>query len=209
VSSRQNAKRCSNHRSETLAQRCVTAAFVGLEPSGFGQLVCELRQHVMDGRTFYFTNTWDTSGEQSMDKTILAPPAVLVLWSLIMLSWMAVARFLGMKTIGGNMNNAAPGQRGAEFEAMLPASVNWKAHNYMHLMEQPTIFYAVSGVLMMAGASGGLNTKLAWAYAIIRILHSLWQALINTVPVRFTLFLVSSLCLLTMAVNAVRITLGA
>jgi hypothetical protein len=126
-----------------------------------------------------------------------------------MLSWMALTRFSAMAKIGGNINDAKPGQRGAEFEAVLPPNVNWKAHNYMHLMEQPTLFYAIIAILMMAGASGGLNTQLAWAYVSLRILHSLWQALINTIPMRFTLFLVSTLCLLAMAINAVRITLGA
>jgi hypothetical protein len=144
-----------------------------------------------------------------MDKTILAPAAMLVFWSLIMLLWMAVTRFLAMSKLGHNINDAVPGERGPQFEAVLPDKTNWKAHNYMHLMEQPTLFYAVVGILMMAGASGGLNTQLAWGYVILRILHSLWQALINTIPLRFSLFLVSTICLLAMTVNAVRVTLGA
>jgi uncharacterized MAPEG superfamily protein len=144
-----------------------------------------------------------------MDKTILAPAAVLVLWSLIMLIWMAGTRLPGMAKSGMDLKAAPPGGRGVDLEAVLPASTNWKSHNYTHLMEQPTLFYAVVGILMMAGASGGLNTQLAWAYVILRILHSLWQALINTIPVRFTLFLVSTICLFSLAINAVRITLGA
>jgi hypothetical protein len=144
-----------------------------------------------------------------MDKTILAPAAVLVLWSLIMLIWMAGTRLPAMAKLGVNLKTAAPGGRGPDMEAVLPSNVNWKSHNYTHLMEQPTLFYAVVGILMTAGASGGLNTQLAWAYVILRILHSLWQALINTLAVRFTLFLVSTICLFSLAINAVRITLGA
>jgi hypothetical protein len=143
------------------------------------------------------------------DKTLLTPVAVLVLWSLIMLSWMGLVRFAGMTRIGRDVRDTKPGERGVEFETLLPARDNWKAHNYMHLMEQPTLFYAVTGILVMAGASGGLNTQLAWAYVILRVLHSLWQALINTIPVRFTLFLVSTICLLALTINAVRITIGA
>jgi hypothetical protein len=144
-----------------------------------------------------------------MDKTILAPAAVLVLWSLIMLLWLAATRFPGMAKSGMDLKNAAPGGRGQDLEAVLPPSTNWKSHNYTHLMEQPTIFYALVLILMAAGASGGLNTQLAWAYVVLRIVHSLWQALINTVPVRFTLFLVATVCLFALAINAVRITLGA
>ena len=144
-----------------------------------------------------------------MDKTILAPAAVLVLWSLIMLMWMAATRFPAMAKSGVNLKTALPGARGQDMEAAVAPSVNWKSHNYTHLMEQPTLFYAVVGILMMAGASGGLNTQLAWAYVVLRIVHSLWQALINTLAVRFSLFLVSTVCLFALAVNAVRITLGA
>ena len=91
---------------------------------------------------------------------------------------------------------------------MLPPSVNWKSHNYSHLMEQPTLFYATIVILALAGAGEGLNVQLAWAYTGLRIAHSLWQALINTIPVRFTLFLLSSLCLTVLAVNAVQVTLA-
>ena len=88
----------------------------------------------------------------------------------------------------------------------MPERVNWKSHNYPHLMEQPTLFYAVVVVLAVAGDTSVLNTNLAWAYCGLRVLHSLWQGLFNTIPVRFLLFLLSSLCLLALAINAVRLT---
>jgi hypothetical protein len=143
-----------------------------------------------------------------MDTTILAPAAVLVLWSLVMLLWMAATRFPAMAKSGMDIKNAAPGGRGQDLDAILPPDVNWKSHNYTHLMEQPTIFYATVAIIAIAGASGGINTSLAWAYAGLRIVHSLWQALVNTIPVRFSLFLLSTGCLLVLAVNAVRATLG-
>lgn len=144
-----------------------------------------------------------------MENTILAPTAVLVLWSLIMLLWMAVTRFSAIAKSGVDLATAPPGGRGQDLDAVLPPSVNWKSHNYAHLMEQPTIFYATVFVLALSGAGGGLNTELAWAYTIIRIVHSIWQATVNTImPVRFGLFLLSTGCLLVMAINAVRTTLG-
>jgi hypothetical protein len=113
-----------------------------------------------------------------------------------------------MAKSGMDLKNAAPGGRGQDLDAILPPDVNWKSHNYTHLMEQPTIFYATVAIIALAGASGGINTSLAWAYAGLRIIHSLWQALVNTIPVRFSLFLLSTGCLLVLAVNAVRATLG-
>ena len=144
-----------------------------------------------------------------MENTILAPAAVLVLWSLIMLTWVAITRFPAIAKVGKDLTSGPPGGRGQDLDAILPPSVNWKAHNYTHLMEQPTIFYATVFVLALSGAGDGVNTTLAWAYTGIRIVHSIWQATVNTViPVRFGLFTLSTGCLLVLAINAMRVTLG-
>ena len=145
-----------------------------------------------------------------MENTILAPAAVLVLWSLIMLFWTAATRFPAIANSGMDISKAPPGGRGQDLDGILPPNVNWKSHNYTHLMEQPTIFYATVAILALAGAGGGINTTLAWAYTSIRIAHSVWQATVNTImPVRLGLFFLATLCLLALAINAVRITLGA
>jgi hypothetical protein len=137
---------------------------------------------------------------------ILAPAAVLVLWSMVMLLWMTATRFPAFARAGLGLDTAAPGTRYADVESMLPPSVNWKSHNYTHLMEQPTLFYAVVAVLALAGEGGGMNAAMAWAYVGIRVVHSLWQAMVNRIPVRVFLFTLSSLCLLWLAVNAVWVT---
>lgn len=142
-----------------------------------------------------------------MNSSILAPAAVLILWSLIMLLWMAGTRLPAMSKIGMDLSKAAPGGRGVDIDPNVPPTVAWKSHNYAHLMEQPTLFYAVVGILALTGAGEGLNTMLAWGYVALRILHSLWQALVNTIPLRFGLFLLSSICLIALAINAVRVTL--
>ena len=138
---------------------------------------------------------------------ILAPAAVLVLWSLLVLLWMTVTRFSAFAKAGLKLNEAERGTRYIEVEPMMPPKVNWKSHNYTHLMEQPTLFYAVVVVLALAGAGDGVNVTLAWAYVGIRVVHSFWQALVNIVPVRAALFTLSTLCLLALSINAVRVTL--
>jgi hypothetical protein len=144
-----------------------------------------------------------------IDTDILAPAAVLVLWSLIMLLWMVVTRLPALGRSGIDLKTVKPGGRGQNLDGVLPDKVQWKSHNYAHLMEQPTIFYATVIILALAGAGSGLNLTLAWAYTGLRIAHSLWQATVNTImPVRFWLFATSTLCLLILAVQAVRITLG-
>ncbi len=143
-----------------------------------------------------------------MNAPILAPAAVLVLWSLVVLTWMAAVRLPGMAKAGIDLKTAPPGGRGIDLEPVLPAKTNWLSHNYTHLMEQPTLFYAAVGILALAGQGDGINATLAWAYVALRIVHSLWQALVNVTSVRFLIFLVSTLCLLALAINAVRATLG-
>ena len=90
-----------------------------------------------------------------------------------------------------------------EFNAQLPAEVRWKADNYNHLLEQPTLFYAVALTLAFLDAGAGLNSFLAWVYVGLRIAHSLVQATVNVVMVRFALFMAGSLVLLTLSGRAV------
>ena len=66
--------------------------------------------------------------------------------------------------------------------------MQWKAHNYNHLHEQPTVFYAVALLLALIGWGDGMNALIAWIYVGLRITHSLVQATANVVMVRFVLF---------------------
>jgi uncharacterized MAPEG superfamily protein len=139
---------------------------------------------------------------------ILAPGAILILWSVVMLGWLAATRLPAMSKIGMDLKTAAPGGRGADIDPNVPPSVAWKSHNYAHLMEQSTIFYPAIIILALTGAGTGLNLYLAWGYVVFRIIHSLYQALVNKVSVRFSIFLLSTICLAGLAINAVRATLA-
>lgn len=141
-----------------------------------------------------------------MENTILAPAAVLVLWSLVMLIWVVLTRMPALKNAGIDITKLTGG-KGTDADQILPAETQWKAHNYNHLMEQPTLFYAVVAILALAGAGGGVNTNIAWAYVGLRIAHSLWQSLVNKVSIRFALFGLSTFCLIALAINAVRATI--
>jgi len=136
---------------------------------------------------------------------IFAPAIALVLWSLFMLAWLAVARLPAMSRAGIELGRIV-GRRGADLEGVIPDRVNWKSHNYTHLMEQPTLFYATVVILGIVGAGDGVNLQLAWAYVLLRIAHSLVQSLWNRVAVRFALFGLSTLALLGLAINAARAT---
>ena len=141
-----------------------------------------------------------------MQAQMLAPAAVLIVWSIIMLMWTAGTRFPAMAKSGMDLKYAKPGGRGQDLEGAIPDKVNWKSHNYSHLMEQPTIFYPTVIILAMMGA-GAIDVLLAWTYVGLRIVHSLWQALVNVVAIRFLLFILSTLALTALAVRAVSVTL--
>ncbi len=141
-----------------------------------------------------------------MDNSILAPAAALVVWSLIMLFWMAGSRLPAMSKAGIDLGTAVGG-RGADIDPNVPPSVAWKSHNYTHLMEQPTIFYATVAILAISGGATDLSVLLAWAYTALRITHSLWQATVNKVNIRFIFFLLSTICLTILAVQALLATI--
>jgi hypothetical protein len=144
-----------------------------------------------------------------MSKALLAPAAVLILWSLVVLLWLAVTRFGSVKTVPREKMRELPkvGGRGQDLEAVLPPKATWVSHNYTHLMEQPTLFYATVGILALLGEATSTNVTLAWGYTLVRIAHSLWQGVVNTLPVRFGLFLLSTGFLIALAINAVIATL--
>lgn len=143
-----------------------------------------------------------------MQAQILAPAAVLIAWSLVMLLWMAFTRFPAMKKTGMDLGNAKPGGRGQDLEGVLPDKVQWKSHNYAHLMEQPTIFYPAVVILALLGATA-MDVLVAWIYVGLRIVHSVWQATVNTVTIRFPLFVLASIALGWLACRAVALTLFA
>jgi hypothetical protein len=134
-----------------------------------------------------------------MALSILQPVVVLVLWSLVMWAWLYATRIPAMQTAKIPMT---PNLTAADVAAAVPPSVRWKADNYNHLMEQPTIFYATALVLAVSGHGDGLNAYLAWGYVGLRIAHSLVQATINIIMLRWALFMVSSLVLVALAVHA-------
>lgn len=139
-----------------------------------------------------------------MQSPILVPVVALVVWSLVMWGWMYATRLPAIFRLKMRMDPTAP--RGEQMN-LLPPAVRWKADNYNHLMEQPTIFYAIALSLALLGAGGGANVVLAWAYVGLRVLHSLVQAVVNKIELRFALFMLSSLVLVALTVNAVLVIL--
>ena len=133
---------------------------------------------------------------------ILAPVVALIAWSLVMLVWTAIARRRAFAKMGIGWGTIPRGSRGVNLDGRAPDEAQWPSHNYNHLMEQPTLFYAICLTLALMGFGTGINVWLAWGYVVLRILHSIVQATVNIVPYRFLLFTLASLCLLGLTTHA-------
>lgn len=138
---------------------------------------------------------------QHIGMEILKPMAVLAGWTMIMWIWMYATRLPAMTAAKVNPDDLTKGAPKKTLDDVLPAQVQWKAHNYNHLHEAPTVFYAVSLALAFIGWGDGLNATIAWAYVGLRIVHSLVQVTVNKVMVRFMLFALSSLCLMALTLH--------
>ena len=130
---------------------------------------------------------------------MLQPVVALVLWSMVMWVWMYATRIPAIQRARMKLDSDAP--RGEQM-SQLPPAVRWKADNYNHLMEQPTIFYAAALALAVAGDTTTVSVALAWAYVGTRVLHSFVQSLGNIILMRFGVFFVSSLILLALSIRA-------
>ena len=133
--------------------------------------------------------------------SILQPVVALAAWTMVMWVWMYATRIPAMMAAKIDAD-AYVNEPGASLDTYLPPKIQWKAHNYNHLHESPTVFYAVALTLFLTGQGDGRVAILGWAYVALRIIHSLVQATVNKVMIRFVLFALSSLVLIALIVHA-------
>ncbi len=132
-------------------------------------------------------------------ESVLAPVLALIVWSLVMWLWMYITRIPAMSKAGIKPQDARfPGSL-----SKLPDGVRAAADNYNHLMEQPTIFYALAFLTYLLGLQSPLTAGLAWGYVALRVVHSLVQVTVNAVTVRFLVFVLSTLVLATWTIGVV------
>ncbi len=134
-------------------------------------------------------------------QAMLGPVVALVMWSMIIWLWMYVTRIPAMQRAKIDIKNLVGG-KGSDLDQVLPPQIQWKAHNYNHLMEQPTLFYAIAITLALVGAASPAVVALAWSYVALRVVHSLVQVTVNRIAVRFALFALSSLALIALTIAA-------
>lgn len=135
---------------------------------------------------------------------ILQPAVALMAWTMVMWLWMYATRIPAMNAAKLDPDSLAR-DPSRTLDDILPANVQWKAHNYNHLHEAPTLFYAAVLVIALVGQGNGTSASVAWAYVGLRVVHSLVQATVNKVVVRFSLFGLSSIALMALIYHAARL----
>ncbi len=134
--------------------------------------------------------------------SILQPVVALGAWTMVMWLWMYATRIPAMLSAKIDAD-AYVNEPGGSLDTYLPPRTQWKAHNYNHLHEAPTVFYAIALTLFLTGQGDGRTAILGWAYVALRIVHSLVQATVNKVTVRFGIFVLSTVVLMALVVLAV------
>ena len=133
-----------------------------------------------------------------VNRAMLQPAVALSAWTFAMWLWMYATRLPAIRKTGLQLDPSVPPK---DLMARLPPEVRWKADNYNHLWEQPTIFYPIVVIAALLPGTGAADLGLAWAFVALRVAHSLWQATVNVIEVRFVLFALSSLVLLALVVR--------
>ncbi|MDU0112415.1 MAPEG family protein [Psychrosphaera aquimarina] len=134
-----------------------------------------------------------------MDATALLQPVMVVaLLTLVITLWVLFTRIPAMVRLRIHPQKV---QDTSKFKDLLPPEINRISNNYNNLFEQPTLFYAVAGVIAILGHVDMINVYCAWAYAVFRIVHSLVQATVDIVRLRFAIFVLSWITLAIMIVR--------
>ena len=130
---------------------------------------------------------------------MVGPVLALMTWTFVMWTWMYATRIPAINEAQVDM--AELSRTGAPL--VLPPEVSRVADNYNHLHEQPTLFYALALALQVGGIADPLSVGLAWAYVAIRIVHSLVQATVNVILVRFGIFACASAALFALLMRGI------
>ena len=129
---------------------------------------------------------------------IFQPVLAMLLLTCVMTLWMFFTRIPTMKKMRIHPQKA---QDTHKLRDMLPPEISRVSNNYNHLFEQPVVFYALAIVIGVLGHTDMPFIFMAWTYVALRFAHSIIQATIDKVMVRFTIFSISWVVLGAMVVR--------
>ena len=129
--------------------------------------------------------------------SILHPMLGMLAWSGLIVAVLLSTRLPLIVRQWGRLQYA---KHSEDVRPKMSDRLRYVTDNYNHLFEQPTLFYATLVYIQLAGTANHANVSLAWAYVVLRVIHSLIQLTANNVSWRAASFATSSAILLTMII---------
>ncbi|MES2183498.1 MAG: MAPEG family protein [Pseudomonadota bacterium] len=129
--------------------------------------------------------------------TLLYPVFALAAWTLCVLVLVLLRRVAAARRGEVSAGDFRYGE-----SDRVPPKVRLAGRNYANLLELPVLFYVVCLVLQMTGGNTPAARGLAWAYVLLRIVHSLIHVGPNRVMLRLAAFAASNGALVALWVLA-------
>ena len=133
-----------------------------------------------------------------VSNSILQPAVVVMLLTGVVWLHMYILR---NKYVLSNKINPQKISSPELINSILPEQINRPSNNLKNLFELPVIFYAICIALHSIGQVDEWFIGLAWAFALLRVLHSFIQCTFNKVLARFAVYFISSVILWIMVVK--------
>jgi hypothetical protein len=128
---------------------------------------------------------------------ILYPLFALAAWTLLVLLLIPFVRIRSVRRREIGPKDFKYGESPA-----VPPAVSIPNRNYMNLLELPMLFYVVCVVLYVTAGASLLAVYVAWAYVILRVVHSMIHLTYNHVLHRLAAFTLSNAALVSLWVIA-------
>jgi hypothetical protein len=134
-----------------------------------------------------------------MDQMVIFKPMLAtMLLTLFVWVYMYARRLSFIFSNGLDAKRMTP----AELARVSPPSVSSPSDNLKNLCELPTVFYAIVLYLSVTHRVDLVYLALAWSFFAFRLLHSTVHCTFNFIPLRFVLYVTSSVALWIMVVRA-------
>ena len=136
----------------------------------------------------------------TMPTTELALP-MLAMMALTLLVWL----YMFVVRVGFAQKNKLDIEQfktPADVQALIPGDESASSNNFKNLFELPVVFYALCLYLTVTLQVYSFYINCAWAFVVLRAVHSLIHCSYNKVAHRFAVYILSSIALWVMVVRA-------
>lgn len=125
------------------------------------------------------------------DTALLYPVFVQAALTFVLMFWMARERFKAFRE--KTVQFGPPGTR-----PVWTGRAGIVSNAFHNQLEMPILFFLVIAFTTIANGGDWLTTALAWAFAVLRILHAAIHTTYNHIPHRFMIYVASNAVLLVL-----------